>query len=61
VRAERRWSTARVISALADVTVLKGVPEQLRSDNGPEFVANDQRKWLADTVVKTMYIELGSP
>jgi hypothetical protein len=29
VRAERRWSSARVISALADVMVMKGVPEHL--------------------------------
>jgi hypothetical protein len=27
VRPERRWPTARVIAALADVRVLKGVPE----------------------------------
>ena len=33
VRAERRWSSARVIKALADVLMLKGVPEHLRSDN----------------------------
>ncbi len=33
VRAERRWSSARVISAQADVMVIKGVPEYLRSDN----------------------------
>jgi hypothetical protein len=37
VRAERRWSSSMVISALADVMVMKGVPEHLRSDNGPEF------------------------
>jgi putative transposase len=61
VRAERRWSTASVISALADVMVMKGVPEHLRSDNGPEFVAKDLRKWLARTGAKTMYIEPGSP
>ena len=61
VRAERRWSTATVISALADVMVLKGVPEYLRSDNGPEFVAKDLRKWLAKTGAKTLYIEPGSP
>ena len=61
VRAERRWSSARVISALADVMVLKGVPEHLRSDNGPEFVAKDLRKWLAKTGAKTLYIEPGSP
>ncbi len=34
VRAERRWSSARVIEALADVMVIKGVPEHIRSDNG---------------------------
>ena len=61
VRPERRWSSAKVIEALADVMVVKGVPEHIRSDNGPEFVAKDLRKWLADTGAKTLYIEPGSP
>jgi transposase InsO family protein len=61
VRVERRWSSAKVIEALADVMVIKGVPEHLRSDNGPEFVAHDLRQWLTDTGAKTMYIEPGSP
>jgi putative transposase len=61
IRAERRWSSAKVIGALADVMVWKGVPEHLRSDNRPEFVAKDLRKWLADTGAKTLYIEPGSP
>ena len=60
-RPERRWSSAKVIEALADVMVMKGVPEHLRSDNGPEFVARDLRNWLADTGAKTLYIEPGSP
>ena len=34
-RPERRWSSAKVIEALADVMVMKGVPEHIRSDNGP--------------------------
>jgi hypothetical protein len=46
MRAERRWSSSKVIAGLADVMVMKGVPEHLRSDNGPEFVAKDLRKWL---------------
>jgi transposase InsO family protein len=45
-RPERRWSSAKVIEALADVMVKKGVPEHIRSDNGPEFVARDLRAWL---------------
>ena len=37
------------------------VPEYLRSDNGPEFIAKDLRKWLSGIGVKTAYIEPGSP
>ena len=44
VRSERRWSSAKAIEALADVMVVKGVPEHIRSDNGPEFVARDLRQ-----------------
>ncbi len=72
-RAERIWRreglkvpkkqkpSAKVIEALADVMVMKGVPEHIRSDNGPEFVARDLRKWLTNTSAKTLYIEPGSP
>lgn len=41
--------------------VAKVVPEHLRSENGPELIAHDLRKWLQDTGAKTMYIEPGSP
>ena len=61
VRPERRWSSVKVIEALADVMVMKGVPKHIRSDNGPECVAKDLRKWLADTGAKTLCIEPGSP
>jgi putative transposase len=50
-----------VIGALADVMVMKGVPEHPLSDNGAEFIAKDLRKWLAATGAKTLYIEPGSP
>jgi hypothetical protein len=32
IRAERRWTSAKVIEALADVMVERGVAEHLRSD-----------------------------
>jgi transposase InsO family protein len=41
--------------------VRKGVPEHLRSDNGPGFVAKDLRAWLMGTGAKTLYMEPGSP
>jgi putative transposase len=61
IRCERSWSNTKVISALADVMVMKSVPEHIRSDNGHEFVARDLRQWLAATGAKTLYIEPGSP
>jgi putative transposase len=47
VRPERCWSSTKVIEALADLMVLAGLPEHIHSDNGPEFVAQDLRKYLA--------------
>lgn len=46
---------------LANVMIMKGILEYIRSDSGSEFVAKDLRKWLADTEAKTLYIESGSP
>ena len=57
----RRLGRYEVIEALADVMLLKGVPEHIRSDNGPEFVAKDLRQWLAKVGTGTLYIEPGSP
>ena len=50
-----------VIEALADVMLWRGVPENIRSDNGPEFVAAELRKWLGHVGTGTLYIEPGSP
>ena len=36
-------------------------PEHIRSDNGPEFVAQKLRQWLGNLGTGTLYIEPGSP
>ena len=41
--------------------MIYGLPENIRSDNGPEFVATSLRSWLQALGVKTQYIEPGSP
>ncbi|MGB7283640.1 MAG: IS3 family transposase [Candidatus Acidiferrum sp.] len=61
IRVARRLGRYEVIEALADVMLLRGVPENIRSDNGPEFVAEELRKWLAKVGTGTLYIEPGSP
>ena len=57
----RRSNSNQVIEVLADAMIEHGIPEYIRSDNGPEFVARELRKWLAQTGAKTLYIEPGSP
>ena len=39
----------------------KGAPENLRSDNGPEFTANVLRDWCETGKTATAFIEPGSP
>jgi putative transposase len=57
----RRMTSDEVLSRLTELFVWRGVPEHIRSDNGPEFTANAVREWLARVGVKTLYIEPGSP
>ena len=57
----RRITSHEVIMTLADLFLAYGIPEHIRSDNGPEFVAKAVREWLADLGVQTLFIEPGSP
>jgi putative transposase len=61
IQVARRLGRYEVIEALADVMLLRGIPDYIRSDNGPEFVAKEVRSWLAKVGTGTLYIEPGSP
>ena len=61
IRAERSIRSSDVIETLTGLMTTRGVPEHIRSDNGPEFTAKAIREWLADVGAKTLYIEPGSP
>jgi len=47
--AGRRINSSQVIEVLAEAMIEHGIPEHIRSDNGPEFVAKELRAWLANT------------
>ena len=57
----RRITSHEVLMTLADLFLEYGIPEHIRSDNGPEFVAKAVREWLADLGVTTLFIEPASP
>ena len=57
----RRIRSDDVMYELTRLFASKGVPEHIRSDNGPEFTAKAIRDWLPRVGVKTLFIQPGSP
>lgn len=61
IRVKQKLNSFDVIDVLTDLFILRGPPAYIRSDNGPEFVAEAVRDWIAAVGAKTAYIEPGSP
>jgi transposase InsO family protein len=57
----RRIRNQDVIDLLFHLFIFRGIPEHIRSDNGPEFTAKAVRRWLNRLGVKALFIEPGSP
>ena len=61
IRVARKLKSIDVIDALSDLFIMRGVPQHIRSDNGPEFIAKAVQDWIAAAGAKTAYIAPGSP
>jgi transposase InsO family protein len=61
IRVSRRLKSIDVIDVLSYLFILRGIPEHIRSDNGPEFLAKAVQEWIAAVGAKTAYITPGSP
>jgi len=61
IRVKRKLNSTDVIEVLTDLFILRGIPAYIRSDNGPEFVAEAVQRWISAVGAKTAYIEPGSP
>ena len=44
IRVKRELNSTDVIDALTDLFIVRGVPTYIRSDNGPEFIAEAVRR-----------------
>jgi putative transposase len=58
---ERSITASDVVETLDRLFMERGEPEYIRSDNGPEFIAEALKRHLATSGVRTLYIEAGSP
>ena len=61
IEVERSLVAEDVVSTLEYLFELHGEPDHIRSDNGPEFIAEAVRSWLAERGSRTLYIAPGSP
>ncbi|MFQ5668826.1 MAG: IS3 family transposase [Candidatus Binatia bacterium] len=57
----RSIKAADLIDTLRHLFAVRAAPRFIRSDNGPEFIAQAVRDWLKASGVETLYIEPGSP
>jgi transposase InsO family protein len=59
---ERRMEASDIIRILDAAVIERGGPPQfIRSDNGPEFIAQAVQEWIARRGFATLYIKPGSP
>lgn len=61
IEVRRSFTERLVLDVLGYLFAVRGAPEHLRSENGPEFVARSVRRWLDRAGVKTLYIAKASP
>jgi transposase InsO family protein len=61
IRVARRLPSSGVIDVLADLFLAHGTPVHIRSDQGPEFIAEAVKAWIAGVGARTAYIEKASP
>ena len=53
--------SGRVIEVLSKLVSVRGAPQYLRSDNGPEFVSTAVLRWLQQANIETAPIDPGKP
>ena len=61
IQVARKLTSADVIDVLADLFLTHGTSAHIRSDQGPEFIAQAVKAWIVGVGAKTAYIEKASP
>jgi transposase InsO family protein len=61
IRVGRKLTAEDVQECLTELFCRHGVPKHVRSDNGPEFIAERVRLWLGELGSQPLFIEPGSP
>jgi putative transposase len=61
IECARLLNSHDVVRVLDQLVEIRGHPAIIKSDNGPEFVAERVQEWITDRPIDTKYIDPGSP
>jgi len=61
IHVDRTLKAEAVLQVLQGAMARHGAPEYIRSDNGPEFIAQVIQRWLREHRIETIYIDPGCP
>jgi len=61
IAVRRRMRAIEVQEVLGELFMVYGCPQHIRSDNGPEFLAQALRQWFAQLAIAPLFIEPGRP
>ena len=61
IEVQKSFTARQVQDVLGYLFAVRGAPEHIRSDNGPEFVAKSLRRWLDRACVKTLFVAKARP
>lgn len=53
--------TQRVIRALSEIALKRGLPKMIRVDNGPEFISCKLELWCKERNIQLIFIQPGEP
>jgi transposase InsO family protein len=58
---DRSITAEKIVDMLVGLFTMRGFPKHIRSDNGPEFIAQAIRKHAEQTGLEMLYVEPGAP
>ena len=61
IEAGRTFTARDVMLTLQYLFAVRGAPEHVRSDNGPEFIAQEIQRWPSSAPVGTLSIQKAGP
>lgn len=61
IEVDTSLSAKRIIRTLDRIIELRGKPQTIRADNGPEFTSKDLELWAKDRSITIQYIQPGKP